>query len=369
MFRKRHPPVGARPGTLMIAHDSPAPRIQRIFFSGSALEREDIADPASISPPAPDASGVTWIDVQGFGDRRVIEAIGARFSIHPLALEDVVNTPQRPKTETYDHHQLYITRMVRLLDERLDIEQVSIFVGRGYVLTFQERHGDVFDPVRTRIDQGKGPIRNAGADYLAYALIDAVIDGYYPVIEKLGDEFEALEDRLVFEAKSSTLNEINRIKRQLLGLRRAVGPQRDAINMLVRGDSDYFGETARLYLRDCYDHCVQIGDLLESYREMAGSLLGTYLSSISNRTNEVMKVLTIMASIFIPLTFLAGIYGMNFEFMPELRQRWAYPVLMVLMVGTATGMLLYFRRLGWIGRRRPSEDEERDRAPGMGNGD
>ncbi len=361
MFRKRHPPAGARPGTLMIANDSPPPRIQRIAYSSAALEREELADAASISPPAPHAAGVTWIDVQGFGDRHVIEAIGERFAIHPLALEDVVNTPQRPKTETYDQHQVYITRMVRLIDGQLDGEQVSIFVGRGYVLTFQERHGDVLNPVRERIHQGKGPIRTAGADYLAYALIDAIIDGYYPVIEKLGDELEDLEDRLVLEAKPDTLNDINRIKRHLLGLRRAVSPQRDAINMLVRGDSDYFGETTRLYLRDCYDHCVQLGDLLESYREMAGALLGTYLSSVSNRTNEVMKVLTIMASIFIPLTFMAGIYGMNFEFMPELHHRWAYPTLMALMAGTAAGMLLYFRHLGWIGGRRRREDGKRGR--------
>jgi magnesium transporter len=270
-----------------------------------------------------------------------------------------VNVPQRPKTESFEKHQLYISRMARLDDRRqLTIEQVSIFFGADYVLTFQERRGDVFDPVRRRIRGGKGVIRESGSDFLAYALIDTIIDGYYPVLEHFGEYLEDLESRVVADATPKMLDRINRVKRDLLVLRRGIWPQRDAVNVMIRDDSPFLTDAVTVYLRDCYDHAVQVTDVLESFREMAGALLSTYLSAIGNRQNEVMQMLTIMASIFIPLTFLAGIYGMNFEGMPELRHPLAYPALLCVMLCTAAGMLFYFRRLGWIWAGRTDDDDD-----------
>jgi magnesium transporter len=348
--KKQHPPVGARPGTLVVAAEAPAPRIRVIHYTSDQVTEADIVEPDELRAWLA-RDGVAWIDVQGLGDELVLRELGAIFDIHPLALEGVVNAPQRPKTETFDAHEFYISRMVRRGDGGpADIEQVSLFIGQNYVLLFQERYGDVLDVVRERIRQGKGPIRSGGAAYLAYALIDATIDGYFPVMEHIGDQLEMLEIEAMTAANAETLQKINAVKRELMRLRRGLWPQRDAINSLVRDDSPFVGDQIVVYLRDCYDHVVQLGDMLEHYREMASGLLNTYLSSVSNRTNEVMKVLTIMASIFIPLTFLAGIYGMNFQFMPELALPWAYPVLLLIMVLVTIAMMLYFRRLGWIGR-------------------
>lgn len=246
--------------------------------------------------------------------------------------------------------------MVRV-DEKnhLDVEQVSIFFGRNFVLTFQERHGDVLDPVRKRIRSKKGPMRTMGPDYLAYAIIDTIIDGYSPVLEQYGEYLEGLEARVVANATPKMLDRINRMKRNLLTLRRGIWPQRDAINVLIRDDCPFVTDPVKVFLRDCYDHCVQVADVLETFRETAGSLLSTYLSAIGNKQNEVMRMLTIMASIFIPLTFMAGIYGMNFEEMPELKNRDAYPILLGVMFLTAVGMLLYFK-LGWIWTDKTDDD-------------
>jgi magnesium transporter len=348
--KKQHPPVGARPGTLVVDAAAPPPRLRVIHFTAEGVDEADIAKPAELRDWM-QRDGVTWIDVQGLGDEHVLRELGELFQIHPLALEGVVNAPQRPKSETFERHEFYITRMVRRRDAGpADVEQVSLFIGCNYVLLFQERYGDVLDVVRERIRQGKGPIRTAGADYLAYAIIDATIDGYFPVMEHVGDQLEALEIEAMTAATHETLQKINVIKRELMRLRRGLWPQRDALNGLVRDNSPFVTDQVVVYLRDCYDHVVQLGDMLEHYREMAGGLLNTYLSSVSNRTNEVMKVLTIMASIFIPLTFLAGIYGMNFQFMPELALPWAYPALLLVMALVTAAMVLYFRHLGWVGR-------------------
>jgi magnesium transporter len=352
MFRKRHPPAGARPGTLVINSHAEKPAIRAIQYTPDHVEERDITDVGEIQGLlAGDA--VTWIDIQGLGDEKILRSVQEVFHLHPLALEDVVNVPQRPKTEPYDEHMLCITRMIALRDGLvIDPEQVSVVVGRNYVLTFQERHGDVLDPVRHRLRQGKGLIRRAGASYLAYAILDAVIDGYYPIMEAFGEHLESLEDEIVADPRPETLQRIHRVKRDLLAIRRAIWPQREAINTLVRDDSPYFTDAVRVYLRDCYDHCVQIMDAVETYRELAGGLMDVYLSSVGTRQNEVMKVLTIMASIFIPLTFLAGIYGMNFENMPELHASWGYPMLLATMIVLAVAMVLYFWRRGWIQPRR-----------------
>jgi len=358
-FRKRRPEVGARPGTLVPAEGSHPCRISVVRYGPDFLEEISDLDPTRLSPELL-RPPMTWIDVQGLGDEAVLNRLSEVFSLHPLAMEDAVNVPQRPKYETFDAHQLFISRMVRG-DARitLDIEQVSIFMGPGYVLTLQEHYGDGFDPIRKRLRANKGAIRRSGSDYLSYALIDAVLDGYYPVVEEIGEQLHDIEEAILERPSQSALHQIHVLRRQLLALRRAVWPQREAVAHLMREDNSVVTPEVREYLRDCHDHAVQIVDVIETYRELAGNLMEIYLSGLSQRTNEVMKVLTIMASIFIPLTFIAGLYGMNFEYLPELHYRWAYPVLLGLMLAISIGMLFYFRRRGWLGNR-----AEPDREPG-----
>lgn len=355
MFRKRHPPVGSKPGTLMINARAERPRIRVMKYNPDHLAEHEIATVADLKNLLAEGS-VCWIDVHGLGDEKVLREFAELFSIHPLALEDVVNAPQRPKTECFEKHTLCITRMALLREEGLEPEQVSLFVGQNYVLTFQERSGDVFDPIRHRIRVGGSVIRSSGPSYLAYALLDAVIDGYYPILEMFGEKLEALEDEIMADPRPAILQKIYQAKRDLLAIRRAIWPQREAVNALIRDENPLFGDTVRVYLRDCYDHCVQIMDGVETYRELAGGLMDVYLSSIGNRQNEVMKVLTIMASIFIPLTFMAGLYGMNFENMPELSTPWAYPFLLAAMIVVAIGMVAYFRRKGWLGGEHGRKD-------------
>ena len=355
MFRKRHTPVGAKPGTLMINSHAARPSIRVMKYKLDHLEEHDIAAVTELKNLL-EENTVCWIDVQGLGDEKILRELADQFSIHPLALEDVVNVPQRAKTERFEKHTLCITRMALLRDDVIEPEQVSLFVGADYVLTFQERAGDVFDPIRNRIRQGGPTLRKSGPSYLAYALLDAVIDGYYPILEAFGEKLEGLEDEIMANPRPAILHEIHQAKRDLLALRRAIWPQRETINTLIRDENPLISETVRVYLRDCYDHCVQIMDGIETYRELAGGLMDVYLSSVGNRQNEVMKVLTIMASIFIPLTFLAGIYGMNFDNMPELHARWAYPTLLVVMIVVTVVMVLYFRRKGWMGSARQAEE-------------
>lgn len=355
IFRKRHPHVGSRPGTLVISSEAPPPKIRMIEYNQTELNERDLA---SIDEFPAEASEeyLTWLDVQGFGDLEMMQKIGQRFALHPLLLEDIVNAPQRPKAESYGDQLLLIVRMVSVgVDEVIEIEQVSLVFTTQYVLTFQERYGDVLDPVRRRIRSGKGPMRTLGADYLAYAIADTIVDGYYPVLETIGTRLEKLEETVIHNPTPAVLGELNGLKNQLVNLRRSIWPQRDAVNQLLRGDHAGISDEVRVYLRDTYDHCVQTSEVAEMYREMVTGQMNLYLSSIANRTNEVMKVLTIMASIFIPLTFLAGIYGMNFDHMPELHVWWAYPIIWLTMFAVAGGMLWYFQRKGWIWTRDADE--------------
>lgn len=359
-FRKRRPPVGASPGTLVPALGAQQPRIRVMSYSADGLTERDVADVEDLRS-CPTSDEVSWIDVQGLGDETILQRIGEIFALHPLALEDAVNLPQRPKSEGYEGQHLFITRMTQLVEgQDVEAEQVSIFIGPRYVLTLQERHGDVFDPVRVRLRAGKGRIRSHGPDYLAYALIDTVIDGYYPVIEAIGDRLHAIEEVILDRPTPNGLQEIHRIRRDLLSMRRAVWPQREAVNALIREESPFITDTVRQYLRDSHDHAVQVADVIETYRELAGSLMDMYLSSMSQRTNEVMKLLTIMSSIFIPLTFLAGIYGMNFDRMPELHSPMAYPILLGVMVVITAAMVLYFRSKGWLGNGSDAFDSRDD---------
>ncbi len=356
-MRKRRHAVGATPGTLVAPAESPPPRIHVIDYTRSEVEATEITDLDRLCEIVKRES-LTWVDIQGLGDIDLLRKIGKVFGFHDLLLEDVVNVPQRPKVDEYEKHVLFVTRMLKLRDDgELDREQLSIVVGSNYVVTFQERYGDVLDPVRKRIEIGRGPIRKSGADYLAYAILDTVIDAYFPILEEIGDRLEAFEDVVMRDTSSRVLRDLNDLKAVLLILRRLVWPQREALGQVCRGkDMPLIHAKTVVYYRDTYDHCVQIAEILEQYRELAGGLVNTYLSVASNRMNETMKVLTVMASIFIPLTFIAGIYGMNFENMPELRSPMAYPVILAVMVLIAGGMLWFFRRKGWIGARTEPKD-------------
>jgi len=291
---------------------------------------------------------VVWLNVDGLGDAEAIRRFGEIFGIHPLALEDVINVHQRPKVEPYEKY-LFIVMQMLLTGEKLDTEQLSLFLGSNFVLTFQEQPGgDCFAPIRERIRKNHGRIRAAGPDYLVYSLLDAVVDNYFPILERAGERLETVEQEVVTQPRNETLARIQAIKRDLLLLRRAVWPMREALNSLLRDDTPFIARETRTYLRDCYDHSVRIIDILETDRETSFGLLETYLSSVSNRMNEIIKVLTIITTIFMPLTFIAGIYGMNFAHMPELNWPWAYPLVMGLMAAIAAAMLVYFRRKGWL---------------------
>ncbi len=301
---------------------------------------------------------VVWIDLTGLGDTNLVIGVGKIFGLHRLALEDVVNVHQRPKVEEYSDHLFLIARMLHS-EERIDTEQVALFLGEGYLITFQERSGDCFGPVRDRIRQAKGRIRGAGPDYLCYALIDAIIDVYFPALERYGETLEELEDKVIEQPDARHVGELHDLKRDLLMLRRSVWPHREMINSLIRDEHPLIAADTRPFLRDCYDHTIQLMDIVETYREIASGLLDVYISSVSAKLNEIMKVLTIIATIFMPLSFIASLYGMNFDRgvsswnMPELGWRLGYPFALFLMLVSVGGLLWFFQRKGWLFGERP----------------
>ena len=297
-----------------------------------------------------DKAGITWINVDGLHETQLVESLCKGFGLHPLVREDILNTGQRPKLEDYEDYLYAVLKMLRWDSERdvIIIEQVSLILTASCVISFQERPGDVFDPIRERLRGGKGHIRNCGADYLAYCLFDAVVDGYFSVLEHMGDKIESTESVLVTRPTPETLGDIHRLKTEALFLRKSVWPLREVISGLERTESQLVAEATHVYLRDVYDHCVQVIDTMETFRDILGGMLDTYLSSLSNRMNEVMKVLTIIATIFIPLTFIAGVYGMNFKNMPELGWRWGYTGVWAVMAAVFVGMLVYFKRRKWL---------------------
>jgi magnesium transporter len=350
--RKRYHPPGTQPGTLSAhaeAGDTPVRATAFRYDEGGCEERT--VSPAEIPSLAPPEGGVLWLDVSGLSDPSAVRAIGDRFGIHPLALEDVLNVPQRPKVEWYGDCLLVVLREVRHPDPP---EQVSFFLADRVVVSFQERPGDSFEPVRERLRQGKGRIRAEGADFLLYSLCDAVLDAFFPTLERLGDEVEEMEERLLVSPVPETFVDIRRLKRALLEVRHAVWPARDALNLLLIEEHALIRPGTKVFFRDCYDHTIQLMDMVETFREMASGLVDEYMSAVSNRMNEIMKVLTVVATIFIPLTFIAGVYGMNFDTkaspwnMPELTWAYGYPAVLLLMAAVAGGMLCYFRRKRWI---------------------
>jgi magnesium transporter len=356
-FEKSNPPVGARPGTLAIPPGSPPPEIHLVRWSEAELHVEQVADPARLAQ-AEAAPGFCWVDVRGLGDEAVLREIGRIFAIHPLALEDAVNVPQRAKSEAYPGHHLVVVRVpMREPGGEVRCPQVCLLVGARSLITFQERFFGFFEPVRERLRAGIGPIRRLGPDYLAYALVDALVDRYYPVVQSLSEEVEDLEEEVSADAEPDVLNRVHTLRRRLVTVRRVGWPQREAVGALLTDHSPFISDEVRTYLRDVADHIAQVMELVDSAHELALGLVELHLSMLSHRTNEVMKVLTIMASIFIPLSFVAGVYGMNFDHMPELHHPLGYTIALGLMACIAGGMLFFFRRRGWLGRprRRPRE--------------
>ena len=351
MFHKTHPPIGSRPGTLVIPAGSPPPRIHVCAYDAAGIRQVEITDVEELAAYTDPGERVCWIDVQGLGDEAVLRRIGELFGVHPLALEDAVNVPQRAKSEVYPNQQLLIARLPQLEEGGgVCTPQVCFLIGPRYLLTFQERFFGFFDAVRERLKVGIGPIRSLGPDYLAYALLDTMIDHYYPLAERISVELETLEDEIIEHPQPQALTRLHLLRRQLAVLRRVAWPQREAVSTLMREKTPFMSEQVQVFVRDTYDHISQIVEMIDSAREMAVGLSELYLSTIGNRTNEVMKVLTLMSSLFIPLTFVAGIYGMNFDNMPELHSRLGYFVVLGVMVAMALGMMLFFLQRGWIGR-------------------
>lgn len=350
--KRRSSKAGLPPGTLVHIGEKKTEKIvlSLMDYSEGRLEEKILEKPEDLCAYLKKQSTVTWVNVYGIHDVKTIEKLGEILGVHILVLEDVMNSRQRPKAESYDDHLFIVLKMIRydLESSGLNVEQVSFILGKNYVLTFQEREGDVFDPIRDRIRNSKGRIRKAGADYLAYALIDIVVDHYFLALEGVGDELEGMEDVLIANPRTETLAAIHDKKRVMASLRKAVWPLRELVLALERSESGLIAKETEPFLRDVYDHIVQIIDMMETQRDTLSGFLDIYLSSVSNRMNEVMKVLTIIATIFIPLTFIAGIYGMNFEYMPELKWRWAYPAVWGAMIGLGLGMGAYFRKKRWL---------------------
>ena len=345
---------GIPPGTLMEQPGVRQPEIRVFTYDTAGFEERTFTAldefRAFASAQRRERHGKSmWVDVDASGHRATVQVIGEVFELHALALEDVLNGHQRPKTEQYEQFVFVVLRMLDMRDGHIDGEQLSLFLGEGFVVTFQERQGDCLDPVRTRIRTANSPLRARGADYLAYSIIDCVIDHYFPLLEEFGDRLDVLEDEILERVQRRTVEGIHCVKRELLHVRRAVWPLRDAIGALQRDEHSLIKQPTRIFLRDCYDHTVRVIDLVENYRELGADLTDMHLTMVSNRMNEIMKVLTIIATIFIPLTFIVGVYGMNFKHFPELDWVWGYPAIWAVMLSVAAGMVVYFWRKGWIG--------------------
>ncbi len=350
-FVGRGTPAGEPPGTVTYVGEerTGSPSITVIDYDADSI-RETVVENVEEAFPYRDEQSVMWINVDGVHEPDPIQQIGEHFGIHALIQEDIANTEQRPKIEDFEDHVFVALKMLTYNEEErlIKAEHVSLVIGSNVVVSFQETSGDVFDPVRERIRNGRGRIRYNGPDFLAYALIDAIVDNYFDILEQVGEDMEQIEDDLMVASDPDTLKQIHQLKQEMLYLRRSVWPLREVVNTLERGDLPVVADDTRQYFRDVYDHTIQVIDILETYRDMLSSMTDLYLSVASNRMNEVMKVLTVTATIFIPLTFIAGVYGMNFEYMPELTIWWAYPAVLGVMGVIAITMIGYFRHRGWL---------------------
>ncbi|HEY0902193.1 MAG TPA: magnesium/cobalt transporter CorA [Micavibrio sp.] len=353
--RRHHDSPGTVPGTIYVPEGASTPVIQVISYNEHELQESTITAASEIPPLLKDGA-ITWIDVDGLGSVQLLQELGDMFGLHPLALEDVSNLHHRAKIEEYDDHLFVITHMMKMSDGTLDREQLSLFIGKNFILTIQERghDGDVLNPVRERLRRSQGRlIRKAGADYLGYAILDTIIDGYFPVTEHFGDWISTLEDRVIENPSRIIIGETHDIKRQLQLLRHSIWPMREVV-MSISNDSHHITPETRLYLRDLRDHVINVMDLLEIDRERATGLIDIYLTSVNNQMNETMRVLTIIATTFIPLSFITGIYGMNFDRdaspwnMPELGWFYGYPFALSLMAAVALCLIIFFIRRGWL---------------------
>jgi magnesium transporter len=350
-IKKYSKKAGLSPGSLVHIGDKKVEtvKIALINYDQEQLLEKDLST-IEESFPYRDTAPVTWINVDGLHELDVVEKMGAHFGIHPLVLEDIVHTGQRPKAESFED---YIYVVLKMLDidaaaGHITAEQVSLVLGPHFLISFQEKEGDVFDNIRQRIRKARGRIRKSGCDYLAYALMDAVVDRYFEILEKLGEKVEQIEEQLLEDPTPRIFEDIHRLKREMIFFRKQIWPLREVLNSLIKDPSDFVQETTHIFFRDVYDHTIQVIDTLESLRDVLSGLSDLYLSTVSNRMNEVMKVLTIIATIFIPLTFIAGIYGMNFEYMPELKWHWSYPALLAVLVVIFVSMVIWFKRKKWL---------------------
>ena len=325
------------------------PRATVIRYNADGVSEATLDAPHSIGSENDD-SVVTWLNIEGLHDVSYVSNICTAFGIHPLVQEDIVNTDQRPKVDEYPGHLFLIVKMLQSAANGTEIaaEQVSLVLLPNTVITFQERTGDVFDTIRDRIRKGKGVVRQHGADYLGYCLLDAIVDHYFLLLERIEDRIVPLEDAVIAEPTPEHMRTIQHLKRDIIFLRRSLWPLREMVSRLYRDKTPFIADETRVFLRDLYDHVIHVVDVLESFHEIVTGVLEIYLSSISNRMNNVMKVLTIISTIFIPLTFIAGVYGMNFLFMPELEWRYAYPAVLGVMVGIVAFMIRFFRKKGWL---------------------
>jgi magnesium transporter len=358
---KRNPP-GSAPGTITPDLDAKAPKIFVTSYGASTLRELPASSIEEVKLRIEQHSElVHWIEVKGFADRSLLEQICEIFEIHPLEMEDVVNTYQRPKLEEHHKHLFIVSRaMVRCSDELLRNDQLSLFVGKNYVISMQDKYEDCFEPLRARIRSGKGNLRTSGTDYLMYSLLDSIVDSYFPLLEGIGEKLDELEDVLFARPTRESLQQIQNIKRELIVFRRTVFAERDKINDLLRSENDFVTKSTKIYLKDTYDHTIQVMDLVESYKEITASLMDIYLSSVSNRMNGIMKVLAVISTIFIPLTFIVGVYGMNFSrenpdtgqvmpfSMPELYSPYGYVGVMIFMLVVVIIQLLIFWKKGWL---------------------
>ncbi|MBA2880758.1 magnesium transporter [Desulfosalsimonas propionicica] len=343
--------IGMAPGSLVYVGEEGAADIcvSIIQYSRDRYTETTDADLEACRQAISEDS-VTWINITGVHDPDLIGRLGQMFDLHPLVLEDMLNTEGRPKLDDYD---TYLFAILKMIDydpgqNRLDHEQVSLVVRPGLVISLQEKPGDVFDPVRERIRKGKGRIRKLGADYLAYALMDMIVDQYFLAMEQIGEQIEDLQDEVIEDPGEEIVQTIHQSRSRIIFLKKAVWPVREIIHNLLRDDTDLISDDVRVYLRDVYDHAIHVSDTVESHRDILSGVLDIYLTTVSNRMNEVMKVLTVIATIFIPLTFIAGVYGMNFDYMPELSRPWAYPALWAVFLGIFAGLLVWFKRRKWL---------------------
>ncbi len=341
--------IGAPPGSLFYNGEQTTERVKitLIEFNEEEFFEQEFFDLSDCLAHVKD-NMIKWINVEGVHNTALIEKIGQLYNIHPLTLEDIVHIDQRPKFEDYDHYLVAILKMI-MYDTEVHSEQLSLVLLKNTVISFQEPEGgDAFDVIRTRLRQAKGRVRKLGADYLFYALMDAVVDWYFNALEKIGDKVEDIEEEIINQPKRESLIQLYNLKREVIYLRKQVWPVRDMISNLLRSDSEHITQNTQLFFRDLQDHSTRIIDTVETYRDLLGGIMDIYLSTNSNKMNEVMKVLTIMSSIFIPVTFIAGVYGMNFEFMPELKSPYGYIGVWVLMLSVIGGLVIYFKRKKWM---------------------